>query len=360
MEAPMTTIHLLATLLHHLHPLVPALPAALRLNLALLMLALAQSPNCHLATLATVLPVEAQRDNLIQRLRRWLSTRTLTWRTVYHPMAKQLLANWQGAEIALVMDRTDLNDRWSLLTVGIATDHRVIPLSGRLLPYGGTGADIQIELLRDLPPMLPDPKQVRVTFFGDAEFRAVELQRWCQAQGWHWQVGVKRDTWFRDEHGVWQQLRDIPIQRGERVYRQRIWLTQEHAFGPVNLMVDWTSQEDTPRCVVLDQPADRRAWRRGRKRYWIEPTFRDLKSAGFDLEQSELQDRERIERMVLAMLLTFVWMLFISQQMIASGQRSELEARHKRDYSRFRLGRDWLRRCLALGKPIPVGFIVGP
>lgn len=40
---------------------------------------------------------------LIQRLRRWLATRTLTWRTVYHPMAKQLLANWQGAEIALVM-----------------------------------------------------------------------------------------------------------------------------------------------------------------------------------------------------------------------------------------------------------------
>jgi len=63
---------------------------------------------------------------------------------------------------------------------------------------------------------------------------------------------------------------------------------------------------------------------------------------------------------VLAMLLTFVWMLFISQELIASGQRTLLEARHKRDYSRFRLGRDWLRRCLALGKPIPVGFIVGP
>lgn len=356
----MTTVHLLATLLHHLSPLVPALPPALRLNLALLVLALAQSPNCHLATLATVLPIPGQRENLIQRLRRWLSTRLLTWRTVYHPMAKQLLANWQGAEIALVMDRTDLNDRWSLLTVGVATDHRVIPLTGKLLPFGGTSAELQIALLRELPPMLPPPSQLRITCFGDAEFRAVERQRFCQAQGWHWQVGVKRDTWFRDEQGVWQQLRDIPIVRGQRLYRQRIWLRKEHAFGPVNVILDWTSNEDTPRCVVLDQPAERRAWRRGRKRYWIEPTFRDLKSAGFDLEQSDLEDRERIERMVLAMLLTFVWMLFISQQLIASGQRSELEARHKRDYSRFRLGRDWLRRCLALGKPIPVGFIVGP
>ncbi|MEI8167550.1 MAG: transposase [Chloroflexales bacterium] len=272
-----------------------------------------------------------------------------------------LLSAHESANATIAVARVSLHqlldcgEQWVVIT----TDHRVIPLSGRLLPYGGTGADIQIELLRDLPPMLPSPKQVRITFFSDAEFRAVDVQRWCQAQGWHWQVGVKRDTWFRDEHGVWQQLRDIPIQRGERVYHQQIWLTQEHEFGPVNLMVDWISQEDTPRCIILDQPADRRAWRRGRKRYWIESTLRDLKSAGFDLEQTELENRERVERMVLAMLLTFVWMLFISQQLIASGQRTLLSACHKRDYSRFRMGRDWLRCCLALGKPIPVGFIVG-
>ena len=124
----------------------------------------------------------------------------------------------------------------------------------------------------------------------------------------------------------------------------------------MNLIVDWTSAEDTPRCVILDQHADRRAWRRGRKRYWIEPTFRDLKSAGFDLEQTDLEDRERVERM----LLTFVWMLVISQELIVSGQRTLLEARSKRDDRRFRPGRDWLRRCLALGKPIPGAFIVGP
>lgn len=156
----MSTRHLLAALLHHLHGLLPALPTALRTNLALVILALAQSSNCHLATIATVLPVEGQRENRIQRLRRWLSTPSLSWRTVYHPLAKQLLANWQGEELALVMDRTDLHDRWSLLTVGVATGHRVIPLTGRLLPYGGTSAELQIALLREVPPMLPDPTAV--------------------------------------------------------------------------------------------------------------------------------------------------------------------------------------------------------
>jgi len=59
------------------------------------------------------------------------------------------------------------------------------------------------------------------------------------------------------------------------------------------------------------------------------------------------------------MLLTDVWMRFIRQQLIANGQRTQLEARHKRDDRRFRLGRDRLRRCLVLAKPIPVGFLVG-
>ena len=41
-------------------------------NQALVTLALAYSPNCHLATLATLLPVPGQRENLVQRIRRWL------------------------------------------------------------------------------------------------------------------------------------------------------------------------------------------------------------------------------------------------------------------------------------------------
>jgi len=92
-----------------------------------------------------------------------------------------------------------------------------------------------LALLKRIQPLLPDPTQVRITFFGDAEFRAVELQRFCQAHQWHWHVGVKRDTLYQAAPGVWKTLRSIPIQRGERRYVQQIVLTEQHAFGPVNL-----------------------------------------------------------------------------------------------------------------------------
>ena len=73
----------------------------------------------------------------------------------------------------------------------------------------------------------------------------------------------------------WQPLRTIAVPRGERRYVQDVTLTREHAFGPVNLVADWTRDKDTPRYVVVDQSAGRYTWRRGRKRFWVEPFFRD-------------------------------------------------------------------------------------
>src|SRR5215210_7203689 len=145
-ERWMNTYRLLTALLRHLTPLLPQAATALVLNLALMVLALAQSPNCHLATLATVLPLQAQRENLIQRLRRWLTTPAVNWERYYRPLVSQFLAAWPGVELALVMDRTDLNDRLSLLFVGIATSQRVVLLAWEVLPYGSTAAETQLAL----------------------------------------------------------------------------------------------------------------------------------------------------------------------------------------------------------------------
>src|SRR2546429_5995241 len=153
----MNNYRLLAALRQHLTVRLPSATTALLLNLALMVLALAQSPNCHLSTLATVLPIDAHRDNLIQRLRRWLKTPTLSWERYYRPLIRQFLAAWPGVELALVMDRTDLNDRVSLLFVGIATHRRGVLLAWEALPYGSTAADPPLAPLKRIQPLVPAP-----------------------------------------------------------------------------------------------------------------------------------------------------------------------------------------------------------
>ena len=81
----------------------------------------------------------------------------------------------------------------------------------------------------------------------DAEFRGVDVQAHCRKLDWHWQVGLKSDLHFHNGDGVWQPLRDLGLHRGDRCYRQGVYLNQQLRFGPVNLSADWAPAQDAPR-----------------------------------------------------------------------------------------------------------------
>ena len=354
----MNSLHLHHKLVQQLSHLNVPLGEAQQRNLALWCQALAISPNCHLSTLALGLPLPGDRENLIQRLRRFLKNRHILIQRCYGTVVRELFAHWQGCEISLVMDRTDLENRWSILSVGAAYGKRALPLGWRLLPFGATSAEEQQGLLRQVRPYLPPLSQVRVHFYGDSEFRAVPVQQLCQDYHWHWQVGLKSDLYFRQPSGPWQTLHSLGLQAGERRYLNQVYLTQKHDFGPINLMADWAVKQEHARYWALDLPADGRAWRRGRKRYWIEPTYRDWKSYGFNLEGCKITDPARLEVLLLGIALSTVWMIHLGDWLHAHGQAHLLAPAHKTDYSLFRLGRDYLQRALTMGWAIPVGFTV--
>jgi len=327
-------------------------------NQALFTQALVFSPDCVLSNLATELPVDGQRENLIQRLRRWLKTKKVSQKCCYLPLVKHLLMNWTGSELNLVMDRTDLENRTSILMLSAAYKHRCLPLAWQVLPFGSTKQDVQIELLEEVRGLVEKLKDVRVTFYGDAEFRSVDVQKYCQKQGWHWWLGIMSDTLYHNGDGNWQNLSSIGLEFGQRQYLNNVILTKRHAYGPVHVIGDWTKRHDTARYYVSDQIVDRFTWRRGRKRFWTEPSFRDYKGYGFDLEKSHIVDTDRLDRLILAMATALLWIIHIGQWLTHSEKRHLLEATHKRDYSLFRLGRDYARRSRVNGWTLPIGFNV--
>lgn len=324
-------------------------------NLALLCQALAYSPDCHLANLALHLPLAGRRDSLTQRLQRCLKNEHLAGPTGYAPVMHHILRSWTGSELCLVLDRTDLADQLSILLLGVAYHKRTLPLTWQVLRFGGTGAAEQLPLLRSVQPYLP--AAVPVCLLADNEFRSLALQAWCRNHGWHWQVGVRCELNFRTAATDWRPLRGLGLTRGERRYLQAVYLGVHEAFGPVNLIADWAPQQAGPRYWALDRPANAQAWRYGRKRYWIEPTFRDWKSAGFDLEASQLRAPQRLERLLLAMALTSLWLTHIAEWLQRSGRWAAF-ARRPSDYSRLRLARDYLQRCQQVGGQFPVSFDV--
>jgi hypothetical protein len=325
-------------------------------NLALLTQALVFSPNCHLSNLALQLPVTGQRENLTQRLRRLLKNSHIRWRVHYLPLVKELLSHWPEREVNLVMDRTDIRQEKSILMLALAFKHRALPLIWQVLPFGGTGEELQLTLLQTIAPYLPSVRQKRICFFGDSEFRAVALQRHCRQNEWGWQVGVKSDTLFHSGDEQWRALNTIPIQQGERAHWHDLTLTRRHSFQPVHLTVDWKHQQDYPRYVICDRPTNHRTWRHGRKRFWIEPFFRDYKSYGFDLESSKITDDARLNRLLLGMAVASLWMLHLGYWVVQTNRRGWLAAGHQHDYSLFRLGRDYAARSQIENWELPIFF----
>jgi len=323
-------------------------------NLALLTQALALGKDCHLANLALELPIDGQRESLVQRLVRFLDNGHVNRQVHYFPLVRSLLTCWPDQEINLVMDRTDIRQEKSILLLAVAFGHRAIPLTWRVLPFGGTSEAIQLSLMQEIQPYLPAGK--RILFLGDSEFRAVGLQNYCRQQQWGWQVGVKSDTLFHRGDEQWRPLKTVEVEKGKRRYLHNLVLTQKKAFPHVHLLADWTHNWENPRYVICDQPTNGISWRRGRKRFWIEPTFRDWKSYGFDLETSRIGGDQRLDRLLLGMAVATLWLLHLGHWLVITGRDSRLTAQHRRDYSLFRLGRDYIHRGQLCHWNLPIRF----
>ena len=82
----MNSVHLHQKLVKQLQTIGLQMGKTRRENLALWCQALAVSPNCHLATLALGLPLPGQRENLVQRLRRFLKDKRLSPQACYRPV----------------------------------------------------------------------------------------------------------------------------------------------------------------------------------------------------------------------------------------------------------------------------------
>jgi hypothetical protein len=128
----------------HLREQLPAASIAQARNQALMTQALVFSPNCHLATLATILPMPGQRENPVQRIRCWLANQAVTQYRSFIPLVRKLFAQWSGKEIGLILDRTDIEHQWSILTLAVAFRHCALSLAWRVLSFGATSAETQL------------------------------------------------------------------------------------------------------------------------------------------------------------------------------------------------------------------------
>ena len=146
------------------------------------------------------------------------------------------------------------------------------------------------------------PERARVTLMGDRFYGSPALIEWCRAKGWGWRLRCKQDLLVFQDGGE-TTLAEC-FARGEHMLTD-VELTEKRARTNIAMLHEAGHPE--PWIIALsDPPTTWRACDYG-LRWGIEAMFSDYKTRGFNLEDSQIERTDRLDRLVMVLSLALYW-----------------------------------------------------
>lgn len=263
-----------------------------------------QTPNT--VELANVLPLETQRQDMREQwLRRLLKNPRLDSAAILEPWARLELveAASGGQTVLLSLDQSDLGNRMAVLMVALRVGARALPLAWCAEEGAANlGWEAQRGLLERVRSWVPPGTPVLLS--ADRFYPGVALLEWLQAQGWSYRLRLKGNLLV--DIGQSEETTTGALAQGVRErYLTDVGLFASGVRTHLGILHDPGHPE--PWIIAMDAPPTRARVLDYAARWSIEPMFSDFKSRGFNLQHSQLQHAERLERLVLIMALAMYW-----------------------------------------------------
>lgn len=342
-----TRLQLLHTWTQQLQSLLPDLRVTRVRVLALLSLGLIWAAGIQLGRVAAHLPLAAQDLSSERRLRRWLANARMPVVPTWQPLLGAFLARHGQRELLLVFDPTPYGDRATVLVLGVVVHKRVLPVAWHVVPGStawphGTWPYLT-RLCQRVAAVLPADTQV--TLLLDRGLVGAEVADLCRDLGWHYVMRLSVDA----RQGMHVRLPDgrvlpawaLVAGPGQR-WHGAVEVFQRAGWRMAQLTIHWSRGYEQPWVLLSSRPAGMRRVHEYRRRTHVEAFYADCKARGWNLEASKLRDRNRLNRLLLALVLALWWCHLLGQQVIRRGLRRQFDRTDRRDLSVVRLGRRWM------------------
>jgi hypothetical protein len=332
--------------------LVPAFHKSHIENLVFMIVGIAYSRSVSLPAVANHVPIKKiQIESRVQRFERLLDCGKFVPLEAMKPVATRILKRMQRSRqpIMILMDRTMINDQTNLLYVALAFGRRALPLGWVEVPHeGNSNLALQKKLLGWLRECLPASRQVSIV--ADREFHSIHLARWiaCQMKA-HFVLRIKAGTWIEIK-GHWYKAGEMATKGKRRLWESVKVTGDRKADYRVNLLAVWDKKETEPWLLISDREQADLIEATYKKRYWVEEMFSDNKSRGLNLEATRITDSARVQRLLVAVTLAYLWIMEIGSIVVASNQWRKVDNRGaQRSVSLCQIGLRWLREKLLHG-----------
>ncbi len=325
-------------------------------TLAALISGIVASKSTQLPKIAAKVPDGAKLESRVKRFARWVDNAHISAKGYFVPYAELLLAHLAIQTLVLVIDGSVVGRGCVALMMHVVYKGRALPLAWvvRRGKKGHVPEALHIALMEQVQELIPPGAQVVV--LGDGEFDGTGLQHTLQEAGWFYvcRTGSHMTaSWdgatFRLETVGWC------IKPGTLVAFPSASFTRE-AYGPILLLCCWAKGYKEPWYLVSNMDSAEQACRLYAKRFRIETFFSDQKSRGFHLHKSHLSNQTRLERMLVAACLAYIWIVYLGSLCEQDGWMMIIHRGDRCDLSLFQMGLRLLDHLLNEDFLIPVAF----
>ena len=140
--------------------------------------------------------------------------------------------------------------------------------------------------------------------------------------------------------GSWCTFASFLHKPGQQWYEQaKVW---QGETIETSVSTCWQDEYKEGWILISDQPAGKKRVHEYAKRMRVEATFQDSKNRGWKIEASQVRDRARLDRLLMALFLAVWWISHLAASCIHNGHRARFDRHDRRDKSIFRLGHLWL------------------
>jgi len=287
----------------------------------------------------------AKTPSSARRLSRFLANQQIIVVPLWTHLLGQFLHFWREQRLVFVLDATALDDRATVLYLGLLVHSRLLPVSWQVLPVHEPWEQRQWDVVGALlDRVIPHLGSADCTLLADRGLVGHPLARLCHQRGWHYVLRLSAAHTGQPSRGRWARgwipCRHLVTRRG-RHWDGAVQLWQEHPLA-AQISATWEPGQKEPWIVLSDRSAGRQRVREYARRMRVESTFQDLKRRGWDLEGTVLADRARLDRLLLIVFVSLWWLAHLAASCMHHGQRARFDRHDRRDKGIFRLGRLWL------------------
>jgi hypothetical protein len=319
---------------------------------------LLQSKTIHLSKWSVYRAGQADAASKQRRLARWLDNERIRVEVVYEPLIRMMCLVFCGEGIYLALDSSVLWEKYALVRLAVIYCGRAIPLSWVVV--SSQSATVAFEkykvILERAARILP--KTCRVTLLADRGFGDRKLFKKALSLGWGFRIRLKSSVWVGHPRRPSVKVGDLMPVKGEALFLHNVWLS-EYWFGPVHLALANIKTENgfEEWAIVSDDPTSLKTFDEYGLRFDVEESFLDDKSAGFQLESSEIRDDQALNRLILILAVSTLYLVSCGVQVAQTdSQRRKVDGHWHRGLSYLQIGWRWLFHALSNSFPLPSGL----